>query len=184
MRTQNESTLPIPSLEPFFPLHPQNHLTFPAPDHHGQSVFNPPPCGANQVTTPLKRVWESLAHHGERRRQLYYQWGKAKRVPTPRHNRSNQDVIREPVIPAVTSLRLANNSAPLSYTTGTSSFISMKLIVFRTWNFWPFASFDENVFPASTANAKRFCFIYRKKAINIKKDKTVPMESRNTKTSD
>lgn len=32
------------------------NVTFPASDRHGQSVFNPEPCNANQVTTPVRRV--------------------------------------------------------------------------------------------------------------------------------
>lgn len=42
-----------------FELHSATHVTFPAPDRHGQSVFNPDPCNANQVTTPVTRVQNS-----------------------------------------------------------------------------------------------------------------------------
>lgn len=91
MPSHNDNTLSVPSMRQFILLHPPTHLTFSAPDHHGQSAFNPPPCGANQVTTPVRRVQESLAQHGERRRQLYYQRGKANgQPPTTRQDRSSQ----------------------------------------------------------------------------------------------
>lgn len=77
------------SLCSLLPEIPPNHLTFSAPDCHGQSVFNPPPCGVYQVTTPVRRAQESLAQHGERRRRLYYQQGKANRQP-PQPDRIGQ----------------------------------------------------------------------------------------------
>lgn len=52
-------------------LHSASHVTSPAPDRHGQSVFNPDPCNANQVATPVKRVQDS------ERRRLNYMRGEA-----------------------------------------------------------------------------------------------------------
>lgn len=87
--TKWQRALHFPSCS-FFLLRSQTHLTFPAPDHHGQSAINPPPSGGNQVTTPVRRVQESVAQQGERRRQLHYQQGKANRQPPPQPDRMGQ----------------------------------------------------------------------------------------------
>lgn len=72
---QWEHTLSLPSVLWFFLLlTPKTHLTFPAPDRHGQFAFNPPPCSTNQVTTPVTRAQGSVSAWRKKETSLLPGW--------------------------------------------------------------------------------------------------------------